>query len=102
MATVSVSMATRSSDFDDKKSGVNIQTMGHTLTPPSSQNGPEETEAFSSTPSHSPSWSPVRGQTPDHPGTQYCLDIHVISFKDGGTILPPPHAWQAPVVEDMF
>ena len=35
MATVSVSMATRSSDLDDQKSGVHIQTKGHTLTPPS-------------------------------------------------------------------
>ena len=54
MATVSMSMATRSSDLDDQKSGVNIQTENHTLTPPSSQNGPEETEAFGSTPSHLP------------------------------------------------
>ena len=41
MATVSVSMATKSSDLDDQKTGVNIQTEGHTLTLPSSQNGPE-------------------------------------------------------------
>ena len=51
MATVSMSMAARSSDLDDEKSGVNIQTEGHTLTPQSGQNGPEETEAFGSAPS---------------------------------------------------
>ena len=55
MATASMSMAARSSDLDDQKSGVNVQTEGHTLTPPSSQHGPEETEVFGSTPSHSTS-----------------------------------------------
>ena len=39
---------------------------------------------------------------PDHPGTWYCLEIQVISTECGGTTPPPPHAWQAPVVEDMF
>ena len=43
-------MATKSSDLEDQKSGVNIKTVGHTLTPPGGQNGPEETEAFGSTP----------------------------------------------------
>ena len=51
MATVFMSMATRSSDLDDQKSGLNIQTEGHTLTPPSSQNGPQDPEAFGSAPS---------------------------------------------------
>ena len=75
-------MATRSSELGNQKSRVNIQTEGHTLTPPSSWNGPEETEAFGSAPSHSPSQSPMRQPTPDHPGTQYCLEIQVISTKD--------------------
>ena len=48
MATVSESMTTKLSDLDDQKTGVSIQTEGHILTPPSSQNGPEETEAFGS------------------------------------------------------
>ena len=39
---------------------------------------------------------------PDCPETQYCLEIQVISTKDGGTTPPPPHAWQAPVIEDML
>ena len=26
----------------------------------------------------------------------------MISIEDGGTTPPPPHAWQAPVVEDML
>ena len=65
------------------------------------QHGPKETEVFGSTPSHSPSQFPVRKLTPDHPWTQYCLEIQVISTEDGETTPPPPHTWQAPVVEDM-
>ena len=55
MAAVSESMAAKLSNLDYQKSGVNIQTESHTLTPSSSQNGPEEREAFGSTPSNSPS-----------------------------------------------
>ena len=87
-------MATRSSNLDDQKTGVNIQTKGHTVTPTSSQNGPEETEAFGSTPSCSPSQSLARNPTPDYHETRYCLEIQVISTKEGGTTPPPPHAWQ--------
>ena len=71
MATVSMSMATKSSDLDDQKTEVIIQTKGYTLTPPSGQHSPEETEAFGST------------------------------TEDGGATPPPPHTWQVPVMEDM-
>ena len=74
---------------------------GHTLTPPSGWNGPEDTKAFGSTPSHSPSQSLARKLTPNWPETQYCLEIQVISTKDGKMTPPPPHTWQMPVVEDM-
>ena len=60
-------MATSSSDLDDQKPGVNIQTEGHTLTPPSGWNGPEDPEAFGSTPSHSASQPLARKPTPDWP-----------------------------------
>ena len=99
MANISMSMAARSSDLDDQKSGVVIQREGHTL---SGQNGPAQTEAFGSASSHSPSQSPVRKQTPDCPETQYCLEIQVISTLDEGTTPPPPHVWQVLVVEDML
>ena len=101
MATVSMSMATQLSDLDDEKTGVNIQTEGHTLTLPSSQNGPEDTEAFGNASSHSPSWSLVRKLIPDCPETWYCLEIQVICTEDWGMTPPPPHVWQVPVVEDM-
>ena len=57
---------------------------GQTLTPPNGQTGPEETEVSGSTPSCSPSQSPVRRPMPDHPETQYCLEIQVISTEDRG------------------
>ena len=75
---------------------------GHTLTPLNSCNGPEEMKASGSTPSHSPSLSPVRKQMPDCPDTWYCLEIQVISSKDGGPTPLPPHVLQVPVVEDML
>ena len=51
-----MSMAAKSSDLDDLKSGVTIQMEGYTLTPPSGWNGPEETVASDSTPPiHQPS-----------------------------------------------
>ena len=101
MATVFMSVATRLSNLDDQKPGINTQTEGHTLTPPNSQNGPEDPEAFGSTLSHSPSHSLARKPTPDWPETQYCLEIQVTSTKDEGVTPPPPHAWQAPIMEDM-
>ena len=97
-----MSMAARSSDLDDQKSGVNIQTEGHTLAPSSSQNGPEEIEAFGSTPSHSPSQSLARKQMPDCLETQYCLEIQVTLTEDREITPPPLHTWQAPMVEDML
>ena len=60
---------------------------------------PEDPEVFKSIPSQSPSWPLVR--KPDHPGTQYCLEIQVISTKDNKAIPPTSHAWQAPIMEDM-
>ena len=75
-ATVFMSVAARSSDLDDQKSGVTLQTECHTLTPSSGQNGPEDPEAFGSAPSLSPSKSPVR--KPDCNETWYCLEIQVI------------------------
>ena len=99
MATVFVSMAMRLSDLDDQKSGINIQTEGHTLTPPSGWNCPEDQEAFGSTLSHSPSQSLARKPAPDLPETQYCLEIQATSTKDEGVTPPPPHMWQAPIVE---
>ena len=94
-------MAARLSDLDDQKLGVNTQTDGHTLTPSSGQNSPEDPEAFGSTLLHSPSQSPARKPKPYQLETWYCLEIQVTLTKDGRVTPPPPHAWQAPVVKDM-
>ena len=99
MATVFVSMAARLSDPDDQKSGVTLQTKGHTFTSPSSQNGPSDPKAFGSAPSQSSSQSPAR--KPDHHETWYCLEIQVISTKDERAAPPPSHTSQVPIVEDM-
>ena len=94
-------MATKLINVDDQKSGVNLWTEGHTLTPPSGQHGPEDPEAFGSTPSHSPSWSPARKSMPDWPETWYYSEIQVISTEDKRVTPPLPHAWQVPIVENM-
>ena len=101
MATVFMPMSASSSDLPDQKPGVNIQTKGHTLTPPSGQIGLEDQEAFGSTPSYSPSLSLARKPTSDWPETQYCLDIQVTLTEDRRVTPLPPHAWQVPVVVDM-
>ena len=66
-ATVSMSMTTKTSDLYDQKTGVNIQTEGHTLTPPSGWNGPEETKVFGSTP-------PIYHPSPQ-PGNQHLTTL---------------------------
>ena len=101
MTTVFMSMATSSTDRDDFESETKIQTEGYTLTPTGSQNGPEDPDTFRSAPSHSPSQSLARTPAPDQPETQFCLEIQVVSTEDDKAILPPSHAWQAPIVEDM-
>ena len=101
IATVFMLMASRLSDLDNQKPGINIQTEGHTLTPLSRQNGPEDPEAFHSSPSCSPSWSLAGKPKPNWSETQYCLEIQVTYTKDGGVTLPPPHVWQTPIMEDM-
>ena len=94
-------MATRSSDLDDQKPGVNIQTEGYTLTPPSGHNGPENPEAFGSTPLWSPFQSPTGKLTPGQPETWYCMEIHVALTKDERVKPPPPHTWQVSVMKDV-
>ena len=58
--------------------------------------------ASCSAPSHSPSQSPERQPSPDHPGTQYCLGICITLTKKRGAAPPQSHAWTVPVVEDML
>ena len=55
-----------------------------------------------SSPFHLPSWSLARGPLPNHPNMKYCLRIHVTLTKETGAVLPPFHAWTAPLVEDTL
>ena len=98
--TVFMLMAIRSSDLDDQKPGVNIQTEGHTLTPPSSKNSPEDPEAL------------VAPHHIHHPslqqGNQHLTGLRLSIVWKYMWHLPkmeewhhPPHAWQAPVMEGM-
>ena len=98
-ATTIVSMGTKSSDSEDWTFGANLQTEGHIPKPLEGQMDPEEMGVPGSAPSHSPSWSLARRPSTGHPSTRHCL---VILTKKIGTEPPPPHAWMAPLVEDML
>ena len=101
-ATTVASMATKSSDLDDWMSGAKLQTEGHTPILSRGQMDPEETGASGSAPSYLPSWSLARKPLPSHPNTRHCLGIHVALTKETGATPLPPHAWMAPLVEDML
>ena len=55
MDTTIKSMATNSSDLEDRTSGANLQMDGHVGMPSKSQKDPEEMAALGGSPSHSPS-----------------------------------------------
>ena len=102
MATIIMSMATRSSDLEDQRSGANLQTEDHMGVESPHWEGPEEMGALVSSPFHLPSWSLARGALPNCPNTRYCLGIHVTLSKETGMVPPLSHAWTVPLVEDMF
>ena len=102
MATTIVSMTTRSSNLEDQTSGNNLQTRGHADLPSQSQKDPEEMGVLGSSASHLPSWSPARRWMPSHPNTRHCLGIHATLTEETGAVPPLPHAWTAPLVEDML
>ena len=75
---------------------------GHEDMPSKNTKGPEEMGVMGSSPSQSPSWSLARGPFPSHPNTRHCLGIHVTLTEELGAVPPLPHAWTAPLVEDML
>ena len=97
-----MSMATRSSNLEDQRSGANLQTEGHVGMETQCQKYPEEMGEMSSSPSCLPSWSPARGPLPNSPNTRYCLGIQVTLTEDTGAVSPLSHAWTSPLVEDML
>ena len=61
-----------------------------------------EMEEDDSSPPDSPTWSPVPRPPTGHPSMNYCLSIKAILTDKLGDVLPPPHTWTVPVVEDML
>ena len=53
-------------------------------------------------PPNSPMWSPVQRLLLGHLNMKHCLEIQVTLTDELGDVPPPPHAWTAPVVEDML
>ena len=97
-----MSMAAKSSDLVNKTSGANLKMEGHVDVPSQSTKDLWESEALGSSPYHSPSWSPSRRPLSSHPTKKHCLEIHVALTEELGAVLPPPHSWMAPLVEDML
>ena len=61
-----------------------------------------EMEEDDSSPHNSPMWSPVLRLPTGCASMNYCLSIKAILTDELGDVLPPPHTWMAPVVEDML
>ena len=95
-------MAVKSNDLEDRMSGANLQMEGHVDVPSWGVKDLEELGALSSSPSHSPSWSPARKLPLSHPNTKHWLEICVTLTKELGPIPLLSHAWMAPLVEDML
>ena len=102
MATMIMSMATRSSDLKDWMSGTNPQTESHTDGSSQGQKNPKEMGALGISPSHLPSWSLARRPPPSHPNTRYCLGTHVTLTEEIGAVPPPCHTWTLPLVDYML
>ena len=102
MATNVMSMAAKSSDLVDETSGANLQAEGHADVPTQSAKDLQEPEALDSSPSCSPSWSPVRRPPSSCCNMKYCLEICVTLMEELGVVPPPSHSWMAPCVEDML
>ena len=47
-------------------------------------------------------WSPVQRLPLGCHNMKHCLEIQVTLTDEFGDMPPPPHAWMAPVVEDML
>ena len=75
---------------------------GHADVPLQSAKDLQEFEVLCSSPSHLPSWSPVRRLPSSHSNTKHCLEIHVTLTEELGAVPPPSHSWMAPLMEDML
>ena len=97
-----MSMAAKTSDRGDNMTEANLQAEGLVEEP--AQRGVDwwEMEEEDSSPHNLPMWSPVQRPSTGHLNTNYCLSIQVTLTDELGDVLPPSHAWMAPMVEDML
>ena len=97
-----MSMAAKSSDLGDKMSEANLQADGWVENPAQGAVDQQETEEVDSSPHNLPMWSPVQRPPLGCLNMKHCLEIQVTLTDELGDMPPPPHAWMAPVVEDML
>ena len=97
-----MSIAAKLSDLGDKTSGANLQADGQVEKPAQGAADWWEMEEEDGSLPNSPTWSPVQRLPLGCLNTKHCLEIRVTLTDELGDVPPPPHAWMAPVVEDML
>ena len=97
-----MSMAAKSSNLGDKMSEANLQADGQVEKPAQGAADQQKMEEEDGSPPNSPTWFPVQRLPLGCLNTKHCLEIQVTLMDELGDIPPPPHAWMAPVVEDML
>ena len=95
-------MAAKTSDRGDDMTEANLQTDGLEERPAQRVVDHHEMEEEDSSPHNSLTWSPVPRPPTGHLNMNYCLLIQATLTDELGDVPPPPHAWMAPVVEDML
>ena len=95
-------MAANTSDRGDNMTEVNLQADGLMEEPAQRAVNQREMEEEDSSPPNSLMWSPVQRPPMGRLNTNYCLSIQATLTDELGDVLPPLHAWMAPVVEDML
>ena len=95
-------MAAKMSDRGDNMTEANLQADGLVEEPAQRAADQQEMEEEDSSPHNSPMWSPVQRPPTGCLNMNYCLSIQATLTDELGDVLPPSHAWMAPVVEDML
>ena len=95
-------MPAKMSDRGDNMTEANLQADGLVEEPAQRGADQREMEEEDSSPHNSSTWSPVQRPSTGRLNINYCLSIQVTLADELGDVLPPSHAWMAPVVEDML
>ena len=97
-----MSMAAKSSNLGDKTSEANLQADGQAEKPAQGAVDQQEMEEDDSAPLNLLMWSPVQRLLSGCLNVKHCIEIQVTLTDELGDVPPPPHAWMAPMVEDML